>query len=120
MPALVEALQLESEHGMVRHECAEGAGSGVLGVRKSPARRASHAPLGTLLLNALRAALGSIATEDVLPILRKFREDTEPVVRESCEVALDMYEWETSNTFQYADGLAQIGAVPAAAPEAAV
>jgi deoxyhypusine monooxygenase len=26
-------------------------------------------------------------------------------VRESCEVALDMYEYETSGSFQYADGL---------------
>ena len=46
----------------------------------------------------------------MLPLLRSYREDAEPVVRESCEVALDMYEWETSNTFQYADGLSQIAA----------
>ena len=57
---------------------------------------------------ALISALGSIATDDVLPVLRSYREDLEPVVRESCEVALDMYEWETSGAFQYADGLAQI------------
>ena len=56
------------------------------------------------------AALGSIATDEVLPVLRSYREDAEPVVRESCEVALDMYAWETSDTFQYADGLAQIAA----------
>jgi hypothetical protein len=60
------------------------------------------------------AALGSIATADVLPLLRQYRQDGEPVVRESCEVALDMYAWETSNTFQYADGLAQIAATGAA------
>ena len=49
-------------------------------------------------------ALGSIATSECLPILRKFREDDERVVKESCEVALDMYDYENSDEFQYADG----------------
>jgi deoxyhypusine monooxygenase len=35
-------------------------------------------------------ALGSIATDDVLPILRKWRDKGPKVVRESCVVALDM------------------------------
>jgi deoxyhypusine monooxygenase len=40
-------------------------------------------------------ALGSIATPEVLPILKEYRESCEErVVRESCEVALDMYDWE--------------------------
>jgi len=37
-------------------------------------------------------ALGSIATEDVLPALEAYRTKGPRVVRESCEVALDMYE----------------------------
>jgi deoxyhypusine monooxygenase len=37
-------------------------------------------------------ALGSIATPDVLPALDRFRAQGPRVVRESCEVALDMYE----------------------------
>jgi deoxyhypusine monooxygenase len=37
-------------------------------------------------------ALGSIATQDVLPALREYREKGPRVVRESCEVALDMYD----------------------------
>lgn len=37
-------------------------------------------------------ALGSIATDDVLPTLREFRLKGPRVVRESCEVALDMYD----------------------------
>jgi deoxyhypusine monooxygenase len=37
-------------------------------------------------------ALGSIATEDVLDTLREFATKGPRVVRESCEVALDMYE----------------------------
>jgi deoxyhypusine monooxygenase len=40
-------------------------------------------------------ALGSIATPEVLEILSKYKEDNERVVRESCVVALDMYEYET-------------------------
>lgn len=48
-------------------------------------------------------ALGSIATDDVLPILRQFTEDDELVVRQSAEVALDVYEYETSNQLEYAE-----------------
>ncbi|CAO3624784.1 unnamed protein product [Mucor hiemalis] len=50
-------------------------------------------------------ALGSIATPEVLSTLDSFKEDTEQVVRESCVVALDMYEYETSGELQYANGL---------------
>ena len=48
-------------------------------------------------------ALGSIATDDCFMILQKFQKDNERVVRESCEVALDMYEYEKSGAFQYAN-----------------
>ena len=39
-------------------------------------------------------ALGGIATPEVLPYLKEYmtREDAPVVVRESCQVALDMYE----------------------------
>ncbi|KAE8631592.1 hypothetical protein XENTR_v10001244 [Xenopus tropicalis] len=53
-------------------------------------------------------ALGSIAHEDCLKALRAHVGDGEQVVRESCEVALDMYEYENSGDFQYANGLSQI------------
>ncbi|KAF9995414.1 deoxyhypusine hydroxylase [Entomortierella chlamydospora] len=52
-------------------------------------------------------ALGSIATPECYPILEKFRDDKERVVRESCIVALDMYEYENSGQLQYADGLSK-------------
>lgn len=80
VPALVESLQDEDEVDMVRHEAAE--------------------------------ALGSIATEDVLPVLRNYSQsqikskDVPRVVRESCVVALDMYQYENSGKLEYADGLA--------------
>lgn len=46
-------------------------------------------------------ALGSIATDEVLPVLNKFAKDKQPVVRESALVALDMYEFETSDQIDY-------------------
>ena len=62
VPALLQVLQNPQESDMVRHEAAE--------------------------------ALGGIATPEVLPYLKEYmtREDAPPVVRESCQVALDMYE----------------------------
>ncbi|XP_071800210.1 deoxyhypusine hydroxylase-like [Asterias amurensis] len=55
-------------------------------------------------------ALGSIAQEDCLDKLKEFLTDEERVVRESCVVALDMGEHETSSEFQYCDGLSKVGA----------
>ncbi|XP_023941263.1 deoxyhypusine hydroxylase [Bicyclus anynana] len=50
-------------------------------------------------------ALGSIGTEDCTKVLKMYLEDPRPVVRESCEVALDMSEYENSPEFQYANTL---------------
>ncbi len=52
-------------------------------------------------------ALGSIATDSVLPVLKSFASDKEVVVAQSCEVALDMYQFERSGAFQYADTLSK-------------
>ncbi|KAH9049978.1 deoxyhypusine hydroxylase [Lactarius hengduanensis] len=75
VPALLQILQDPQESDMVRHEAAE--------------------------------ALGGIATPEVLPYLKEYmtREDAPVVVKESCQVALDMYEYENSDQFQYANGL---------------
>ncbi|KAJ8418955.1 hypothetical protein AAFF_G00004540 [Aldrovandia affinis] len=56
-------------------------------------------------------ALGAIGAESCLQTLQRFREDPERVVKESCEVALDMYEYENSEQFQYADGLLRLQGV---------
>lgn len=53
-------------------------------------------------------ALGSIGKEECLAVLQVYRGDTERVVKESCEVALDMLEYENSDQFQYADGLVRL------------
>lgn len=41
-------------------------------------------------------ALGSIATPECLTILQQFEDDPEDVVRESCVIARDMYEYENN------------------------
>ena len=62
VPALIRVLNNTNESDMVRHEAAE--------------------------------ALGGIATPEVLPHLKEWlvRDDSPRVVRESCQVALDMWE----------------------------
>ena len=50
-------------------------------------------------------ALGSIASQHCVRILHTHLQDQERVVKESCEVALDMYNHETSGQFQYANTL---------------
>jgi len=81
VPALLKVLQSPSESDMVRHEAAE--------------------------------ALGGIATPEVLPYLREWmnKRDAPLVVRESCQIAIDMWEHENSDEFQYADGLSQVAVV---------
>lgn len=61
-------------------------------------------------------ALGSIATDDVLPVLREYAQKGPRVVRESCVVALDMYEYENSGELHYAE---PIKSASAAQPVAA-
>lgn len=46
-------------------------------------------------------ALGSIATLECNTILAKFIDDPEAVVRESCMVALDMYDYENSDELNF-------------------
>ncbi|KAI7905499.1 armadillo-type protein [Cokeromyces recurvatus] len=50
-------------------------------------------------------ALGSVASPEVFEVLNEFKNDPEQVVAESCIVALDMFEYENSGAFQYADSL---------------
>ncbi len=52
-------------------------------------------------------ALGSIASQECMEVLKGFCDDEARVVRESCVVALDMYEHERSSDFQYANTASQ-------------
>ncbi|XP_065220003.1 deoxyhypusine hydroxylase-like isoform X12 [Planococcus citri] len=49
-------------------------------------------------------ALGSIGTPDCVEIIRRFANDSDDLVRESCLVALDIQEYNHSSEFQPLDG----------------
>jgi deoxyhypusine monooxygenase len=80
VPSLLHVLRDQKEDDMVRHEAAEALG----GI-------ASDAPSGE----------GEEKEEDVLKILREWavKADAPVVVRESCQVAIDM--WEVSRSSYY-------------------
>lgn len=71
--------------------------------------RSSESPM---VRHECAEALGVIARPACLEALRQFANDPERVVRESCEVALDVYEHESGPTFQYADGLERLQPPP--------
>lgn len=48
-------------------------------------------------------ALGSIADDETIAMLKTYAKDFEPIVADSCIVALDMIEFEKSGQFEYAD-----------------
>lgn len=51
-------------------------------------------------------ALGAIASEECFEVLNVYLKDEKRVVKESCEIALDMCDYENSPEFQYANTLA--------------
>lgn len=53
-------------------------------------------------------ALGAIATDECVALLKEYLTDDKRVVKESCVVALDMCEYENSPEFQYANTLANV------------
>jgi deoxyhypusine monooxygenase len=53
-------------------------------------------------------ALGSIGTNECMEVIRRYITDDRDLVRESCEVALDMCDYENSIEFQYANGLEMV------------
>ena len=53
-------------------------------------------------------ALGAIATPECLEVLQRYIKDDARVVKESCDIALDMCEYENSDQFQYADALSKV------------
>ncbi|XP_068175476.1 deoxyhypusine hydroxylase [Antennarius striatus] len=105
--ALGEGLQCSS--ALFRHEIGY-----VLGQMQHPAavpalRAVLECPEENAMVRHEAAeALGSIGHEECRAVLQLYREDKERVVKESCDVALDMLEYENSDEFQYADGLVRL------------
>ncbi|CAL8395649.1 unnamed protein product [Boreogadus saida] len=105
--ALGDGLQCSS--ALFRHEIGY-----VLGQMQHPAsvpalraalERSGESPM---VRHEAAEALGSIGQEECLEVLQRHCGDSERVVKESCEVALDMLEYESSGQFQYADGLVRL------------
>lgn len=46
-------------------------------------------------------ALGAIGDREAMSVLARFVDDPEPVIAESCEVAIDLLEWVQSKEFEY-------------------
>ncbi|XP_032821900.2 deoxyhypusine hydroxylase [Petromyzon marinus] len=96
---------------LFRHEVAF-----VLGQMQHPASvpalasRLAVAEESGMVRHECAEALGSVATPESLEILRAYRDDPERVVRESVEVALDMWEHEAAGEFQYANTHSQLSA----------
>lgn len=107
--ALALADGLLCRGALLRHEVAY-----VLGQLRHPAAvpalRATLERPGesAMVRHEAAEALGAVGRGECLEALRRHRGDGERVVKESCEVALDMLEYENSEQFQYADGLLRI------------
>ena len=48
-------------------------------------------------------ALGAFGDRKAMQVLEKFVDDPEPVISESCEVAIDLLEWVESKKLDYDD-----------------
>eukprot|EP00002_Diphylleia_rotans_P001903 TRINITY_DN1111_c0_g1_i2.p2 TRINITY_DN1111_c0_g1~~TRINITY_DN1111_c0_g1_i2.p2 ORF type:complete len:127 (-),score=29.28 TRINITY_DN1111_c0_g1_i2:429-809(-) len=99
----------DDESSLLRHEIAY-----VLGQMQNP--HAVEALVSVLrrqneigmVRHEAAEALGAISTPECDIELRKYLQDPQDVVRESCVVALDIAEYNASDQFQYADGLLKI------------
>lgn len=97
---------LKCKSALFRHEIAFVLGqlshpAAIEALRETLMNKAEHG----MVRHECAEALGSIATEDCMKLLQNYLQDKERVVRESCDIALDMCEYENSDQFQYADGL---------------
>nr|CAB3239455.1 deoxyhypusine hydroxylase-like [Phallusia mammillata] len=99
--AIAEGLKCE-DSALFRHEIAY-----VLGQLQNDAvvtqlsRSLSNEDENCMVRHECAEALGSIASSECLDILQKFLTDPDDIVRESCEVALDMYNYEHSQQLNY-------------------
>lgn len=109
--ALALADGLQDGSALFKHEVAYVLGQ----MQEEAAVRGLAERLGDLSENPMvrhecAEALGSIASEECLAVLRRFLGDKERVVRESCEVALDMWKHHNRGDFQYANTLSTVTA----------
>lgn len=90
---------------LLKHEIAyvlgqlQDGGDAVLQQLEKTLRDASEHPM---VRHEAAEALGSIAAPTIVELLHEFKRDPDQIVSESCHVALDLYEHETSGELQYA------------------
>jgi deoxyhypusine monooxygenase len=104
---LVEAIDNSDDEGAVfAHEVAY-----VLGQIQHPAaidglkKLLLNTNLNCMVRHEAAESLGAVANEEVCQVLKEFTNDNSLPVSQSCAVALDIYEYNNSDQFQYADGL---------------
>ncbi|CAH8646948.1 unnamed protein product [Schistosoma rodhaini] len=91
VPQLSTCVRQTNEHPMVRHEAAEALGS-ILGELE-----------GKYLTNNVKGSIPKEFEHQAREVLEEFTKDKEPVVRESCVLALDIANYIASpEQFQYA------------------
>ncbi|GAB0095001.1 Deoxyhypusine hydroxylase [Sergentomyia squamirostris] len=101
---LALAAGLKGKSALFRHEVAF-----VLGQLQHPcsipflAENLRDSAENEMVRHECAEALGAIATDSCIEILNEYLKDDKRVVKESCEVALDMCEYENSPEFQYAN-----------------
>ncbi|KAJ1913111.1 deoxyhypusine hydroxylase [Mycoemilia scoparia] len=101
--ALAEAMETDVVSSLLRHEIGF-----VFGEMQNPAsvpslsRVLANTKEEPMVRHEAAEALGSVATPEVFEILKKFTDDPVKIVRDSCIVALDMFDYEQSGEFQYA------------------
>ena len=100
----IEALAegLESKSALLKHEIAYVMGQ----MQDSHAvpyliERLSDMDEDLMVRHEAAEALGAIGDRGAMDTLNKFKEDPEPVIAESCEVALDLMEWVASKHLEY-------------------
>lgn len=101
--ALAEGMETDRASALFRHEIGF-----IFGEMQHPAsvpalaRVLANAEENPMVRHEAAEALGSVATPEVNGILAKYVNDPVQIVRDSCLVALDMFEYETGGEFQYA------------------
>jgi len=105
--ALGRALDDTTEGAVFSHEIAYVLGQIQSAVAIESLKRAlANENLNSMIRHEAAEALGNIFTEaDDLEFLRKYIQDADAPVRESCHVALDISEYNTSSDLNYAQGL---------------
>ena len=100
----VEALAaaFDSNSALLKHEIAY-----VMGQMQNPVAvpylidRLSDMDEDPMVRHEAAEALGAIGDPSAVETLKRFRDDPEVVISESCEVALDLLEWVASKNFEY-------------------